>query len=113
MYAVIDNVEKLVASVSEVTETKIALLKLKAADKISTALSGFVSIILAAVFGSMAIIILSIGFAFLIGDQLNNLSYGFFLIGIFYALIGLLVYINRKKWVQIPISNLLINKILQ
>ena len=39
MYSVINNVEKLVSSVSDIAETKIALMKLKAAGKVSTSLS--------------------------------------------------------------------------
>jgi hypothetical protein len=112
MYSVINNVEKLVASVNDMAETKIALLKLKAAGKVSASLSSLVSIIMVAVFGSVALTIISFGFAYLIGSKLNNLSYGFFIIGGLYALTGLLVFINRKKWVQIPFSNLFIDKLM-
>jgi ABC-type uncharacterized transport system permease subunit len=113
MYSVINNVEKLVASLNDVAETKIALLKLKAAGKVSASLSSIVSIVIAAVFGGVALTILSFGFAYLIGSKLSNLSYGFFIIGGLYALTGLLVFINRKKWLQIPLSNLFIDKLIQ
>ena len=42
MYSTIDKIEKLVASVSDVAETKAELLKLRAAGKISTSLSSLV-----------------------------------------------------------------------
>jgi hypothetical protein len=113
MYSVINNVEKLVASVNDVAETKIAILKLKAAGKVSASLSSLVNIIMVALFGSVALTIVSFGFAYLIGSKLNNLSYGFFIIGGLYALAGLLFFINRKKWVQIPFSNLFIDKLMQ
>ena len=113
MYSVINNVEKLVASISDIAETKIALIKLKAAGKISTSLSTLVFFIIIAVFGSLALTIISFGFAYFIGSKLNNISYGFFIIGGFYVLIGLLVFINRKKWIQKPVSDLLIDKLIQ
>lgn len=113
MYSVINNVEKLVASVSDIAETKIALIKLKAAGKISTSLSTLIFFIIIAVFGSVALTIISFGFAYFIGSKLNNISYGFFIIGGFYVLIGLLVFINRKKWVEKPVSDLLIDKLIQ
>ena len=113
MYSVINNVEKLVASVSDIAETKIALIKLKAAGKISTSLSTLVFFMIIAVFGSLALTIISFGFAYFIGSKLNNISYGFFIIGGFYVLIGLLVFINRKKWIQKPVSDLLIDKLIQ
>ena len=65
------------------------------------------------VFGGVALSIVSFGFAYLIGSKLDNLSYGFFIIGGFYALVGLLVFINREKWIQVPVSNLFIDKIIK
>ncbi len=113
MYSTIDKIEKLVASVSDVAETKAELLKLRAAGKISTSLSSLVAIIMTVVFGGVALSIVSFGFAYLIGSKLDNLSYGFFIIGGFYALVGLLVFINREKWIQVPVSNLFIDKIIK
>ena len=113
MYSVINNVEKLVSSVSDMAETKIALMKLKAAGKVSTSLSTLVFFLIIALFGSLALTIISFGFAYFIGSKLNNISYGFFIIGGFYVLIGLLVFINRKKWIQKPVSDLLIDKLIQ
>ena len=113
MYSTIDNIEKLVASVSDVAETKIELIKLRAAGKISASLSSLVTLIMVLVFSGAALTIVSFGFAYFIGSKLNNLSYGFFIVGGFYALAGLLVYFNRKKWLQEPLSNLFINKLIR
>jgi Putative Actinobacterial Holin-X, holin superfamily III len=113
MYSTIDKIERLVASVSDVAETKATLLKLRAAGKISTSLSSLVAIIVAVVFGGVALTIVSFGFAWFIGSKLNDLSYGFFIIGGLYVLAGLLVFVNRKKWVQVPLNNLFIDKIIK
>jgi Putative Actinobacterial Holin-X, holin superfamily III len=113
MYSTIDNIEKLVASAAEVTETKIELIKLRAAGKISASLSSLVALIMVLVFSGAALTIVSFGFAYFIGSKLNNLSYGFFIVGGFYALVGLLFFYNRKKWVQEPLSNLFIDKIIK
>ena len=108
-----NKIETLFASVNDIAETKIEILKLKAAGKISASLSSLVTIITVVVFGGVALTIVSFGFAYLIGSKLNNVSYGFFIIGGFYALVGLLIFLNRKKWVQIPLSNLFIDKIIK
>jgi hypothetical protein len=113
MYSTIDNIEKLVASVSDVAETKIELIKLRAAGKISASLSSLVTMMMVLVFSGAALTIVSFGFAYFIGSKLNNLSYGFFIVGGFYALAGLLVFLNRKKWLQEPLSNLFINKLIK
>ena len=100
MYSTVDNIEKLVASVADVAETKMELLKLRAAGKISASLSSLLAVIMVMVFSGVALTIVSFGFAYFIGSKLNNLSYGFFIVGGFYALAGLLFYFNRKKWIQ-------------
>lgn len=113
MHTTIDNIEQLVSDVSDMAETKVELLKLKAAGKISASLSSLVAIMMVMVFGGAAITILSFGFAYWIGTGLDNVWAGFFIVGGFYALVGLLVYVNRKNWVQRPLSNLFIDKIIK
>ena len=94
-------------------ETKVELLKLKAAGKISASLSSLVAIMMVLVFGGAALTILSFGFAYWISSGLDNVWAGFFIVGGFYALVGLLVYVNRQNWVQRPLSNLFIDKIIK
>jgi hypothetical protein len=113
MNETIDNIEKLVASVSDIAETKIELAKLRAAGKISVSLSSVVSIMLIAVLVGATLTIISFGVSYFIGNKLNNLSYGFFIVGGFYALVSLIVYLNRKNWLQDTLSNLFIDKIIQ
>lgn len=108
-----NKIETLFDSVNDIAETKIEIFKLKAAGKISASLSSLVTLITVVVFGGVALTIVSFGFAYLIGSKLNNVSYGFFIIGGFHALAGLLIFLNRKKWVQIPLSNLFIDKIIK
>ncbi|MFT3682454.1 MAG: phage holin family protein [Ferruginibacter sp.] len=113
MQTAIENIEKLVASAGEVAETKLELLKLRAAGKVSASLSGLVALMMIMIFSGAALTIISFGFAYLIGNALGDLSYGFFIVGGFYALVGLLVFFNRKKWVQDPLSNFFIDKIIK
>ncbi|MBL0357626.1 MAG: phage holin family protein [Chitinophagaceae bacterium] len=113
MYSTVDSIEKLVAVAGDLAETKIELLKLKAAGKVSASLSSLVAVIMILVFSGAALTVISFGFAYLIGSKLDNLSYGFFIIGGVYALAGLLIYVNRKKWVQAPLSNMFIDKIVR
>lgn len=112
MQTTIGNIEKLIDNVSEAAEVKIELLKLKAAGKISGTLSGLVAMIMVMVFAGVALTILSFGLAYWISSLLDNVYAGFFIVGAFYALVGLLVYVNRQNWVQRPLSNLFIDKII-
>lgn len=112
MATVIEHAEKLIATAGELAETKIELAKLKATDKISGSLSGVIAIIMVIVFGAGALTILSFGLSYFIGEALHNISYGFFIVGAVYALVGWLIYANRKKWIQQPLKDFFVNKIL-
>lgn len=111
MYSVIENAEKLISAAGELAETKIELARLKATEKVSESLASTVSIIMVFVFGGCALTIISFGLAFIIGEALDNISYGFFIIGAVYALTGWIVYINRQKWIRQPLQDLFIRKL--
>ncbi len=113
MQSTIDHIETLVSKAGEVAETKVELWKLRAAGKISETVSSLISVIAITTLTVAAITILSIGIAFWIGSELGKNSYGFFIVGGFYALAGLLVYLFRSKWIKKPLSNLIIDKIIK
>lgn len=113
MNSVSDNIEQIGATVTSLAETKIELFKLKSAEKVSASASALAIVFIVAIFGSIALMILSFGLAFFIGSKLGDVSYGFFIMGAVFALVGVLFYANRKAWVQGPLTNLLIDKIIK
>lgn len=113
MNSVIDNIEQIAAAASSVAETKFELLKLRTAGKVSASLSSVIVIVMMAIFGSVAFMILSFGLAYFIGSKLGEVSYGFFIVGGVFALAGFLIYANRKAWVQEPLTNILIDKLVK
>ncbi len=110
MNSVIENLEQIAAAATSVAETKFELLKLKTADKISASISGLAIIVVTALIGVIAVLILSFGLAYFIGNKLGDVSYGFFIMGGIFVLAGLLVYANRQAWIHRPITNILIDK---
>lgn len=113
MQSTIDHLENLIAKAGDVTETKIELFKLKIAGKISETVSSLISLMAIVVFTVGAITIVSMGVAYWIGQQMGKISYGFFIVGGFYAVVGLLMYRFRKTWIKRPISNLIIDKLVK
>ena len=112
MQTTIKHLEDLVVKAGDVAETKMELFKFRAAGKISVTVSSVISVIAIVTLISVALTIVSIGIAFWIGAEMGKISYGFFVVGSFYAVMGLLVYLFRKKWIQTPLSNLIIEKII-
>jgi len=111
MNSIVENIEQIAAAAASVAETKLELFKLRLASKVSASLSIIAIIFIITLFGSIALIILSFGFAYFIGSKLGSVSYGFFIIGGVFALAGFVFYSKRKAWVQGPIMNLLIDKL--
>jgi hypothetical protein len=111
MATVIENGEKLLATAQELAETKFEIVKLKFIGKVSGAVSSIIAMIMVIVFATGALIVVSFGLSYLIGASLGNISYGFFIVGAVYALAGLLIYVNRSKWIERPLKDLFIDKI--
>ena len=113
MQSTIRHIEDFVSKAGDLAETKVELWKLRATEKISETVSSLISVMAIAILVCVAIIIVSLGIAFWIGSEMGRVSYGFFIVGGFYAVAGLLVYLFRKKWIKNPVSNLVINKITE
>jgi Putative Actinobacterial Holin-X, holin superfamily III len=113
MQSTIKHLEAIVTKAGEVAETKVELWKMKATGKISEMVSSIISKFAIVLLALVALTILSFGLAYWIGAQLGNVYYGFFIMGGFYVLAGLFVFIFRKSWIQEPISDLIIHKIIK
>lgn len=112
MESTVEQIESVISKATSFAETKAELWKLKAAGKVSETVSSLISKIAIVILAGLALIILSLGVAYWIGTRLNNLYYGFFIVGGFYALAGLFVYAFRKTLIKKPLSNLIIEKIV-
>ncbi|MEP7108512.1 MAG: phage holin family protein [Ferruginibacter sp.] len=93
-------------------ETRMDLLKLQVINKSSDATSSIVSGLTILFILKVAIFILSIGLAIWVGELLGKLYLGFFAVGGFYILVGVIIYIFRNSWLKEPLNNLLIKKML-
>lgn len=106
------SVESLLESFRNYSETRIDLLKLKAIDKSSSMISSVASIICVLLIAFIFIVLLNIGIALLLGSLLGKVYYGFFIVAAFYAIIGIILYSSRDKWVKTPIINSLVKSLM-
>ena len=106
------SLDSLMSGAETYVDMRMEMLKLKFADKAGDALSEIATA--AGIFTLLAfsILIISIGFALLLGDLLGKSSYGFFVTGGIYAIAGFLYYINRRKWLKTPLDNFFIRTLL-
>ncbi len=108
-----DSIKTLIDKSKDYLETKFELARLKTIDKSADVLSAVVVMVSMIFIGSLVIILVSIGLSLLIGSLLGAYHYGFFIMGAFYAIILLVMYVQRNKWIKTPIANGLINKMLK
>lgn len=105
-----NKVESLLQNANEHLETKLKLLKWKVALKSSEIISGNASRLVLLAFLSLFVFVLSIAIGFYLGDLLGKVYYGFFVLAGFYGLCILIVYLFKDKWIKIPVSNGIIQK---
>jgi len=91
-------------------ETRLDLVKLKTTQTTSDVVASFVSIGIILLFLIFFLAFVNIGLALVIGNALGKTYYGFFIMGGFYGLVGLLFHLFRENWVKNPISNTIIKK---
>lgn len=93
-------------------ETRMDLLKMKSVDKSSAALSSFVSGLALFFILSVSVIITSIGVALWLGELTGKTYFGFYIVGGFYFIIGIILYLFRKQIVEGPVADSFINKVI-
>ena len=108
-----ESIKTLIDKSKDYLETKIELTKLKTIDKSADVLSTVVVMVSMIFFLSLFVLFVSIALALMIGKMLGDVYYGFFIMGGFYAIILLMIYLKREKWIKTPIANGLINKMLK
>jgi|SRR5688500_10979912 len=105
-------IEDLFEKVEEYVKTNVQLAKLKATDKLADIIASLVSQVLTVILGFFFFLMLNIGIAFWLGSLLGQTHYGFMIVAGFYALLVALLFVFRKTIIKTPISNSIINKIL-
>ena len=109
----VDSVKTLIKMSGDYLDTKIELTKLKSIDTSSEILSTLVYLLVKVLAIFLLLGFISIGLAVLIGNVLGEYYYGFLIVGGIYAIVFLVIYIQRKKWIKRPVANGLIIKMLK
>ena len=106
-------IEMLFEKVESYTKTTVELYRLKAIDKVTDVFATIASSLIIAVIIALFFILLSIGLALYLGELLGKSYYGFFALGGLYALIAIVMTMNRRAWIEIKLNDFLINQIFK
>lgn len=106
-------VEKIIELTGDLIETYRKLITINIVDRTSTGLSFGIIGTVVLVFGLIALFFTGIGLAWWIGEAMNNMKAGFFIIGGIYALIILVVLLMARRMIMPGVRNLIIRKLYE
>jgi len=106
-----NKLEKMFTDIKDYAETRFDIVVLNAQDKATHVISSMASAVILGTLGFFILLFLSVGAAWSLGEYLHSPSIGFFSIAGFYLLVALILYLNREKWIKMPIINSIIKKI--
>jgi hypothetical protein len=107
------HIELLYDKAKKYTETSIELYKLNAIDITSDVVSSLVSRMALVLAFSLFTLFINIGISLLIGNMLGAYYLGFLIVSGFYLIITMLIYFFSEKFIETPITNLVIAKLLK
>lgn len=106
----VTSIESLFEKAQDYSTTSLGLLKLNAISKTSDVASTLITQLIIFMVVGLSVMIISIGVALWISEQLGHGSFGFFIVGAFYLLCGILLFLLRQHWLKSPIHNAIIEK---
>lgn len=106
-------VEELFEKVTDYSKTSFELFKLTAIEKSADIGSSLLCKLITLTTVVLSFIILSIALALYLGELCGKSSYGFFIVGLFYAFVALLLYVFRLQWLKQPLNNAIIKHLLK
>ncbi|EIA07203.1 hypothetical protein [Flavobacterium frigoris] len=106
-------IETLFEKAEDYTRTTVELAKLNAIDKSADVLSSLFSRITVLIVVAMFVLLFNIGLSIWIGELLGKTYYGYFATASFYLLLAFLINGFKSQWLKIPVSNLIISKLLK
>lgn len=107
------NIEMLYQKAKEYTETSIELLRLNAIDKTADVVSSLFARLALVMLVAMFTLFINIALSIFIGKLLNEMYLGFLIVSGVYLILAVVVFYFNDKLLKIPITNLVIAKLLK
>ncbi len=107
------NIELLYEKAKTYTETSLELFRLNAIDKTADVSSSLMARIAIVMVVAMFTLFINIGISLFIGKMVGEYYLGFMIVSLFYLIIALILYFFSNQLIKIPITNLVIDKLLK
>jgi hypothetical protein len=104
------TIEKLIEKAEIYSKTTLELCKYRAVNKSADIFSNLAVKVAMALVIVMFLLLVNVGLALWVGQELGEVYYGFFVVAFGYLCLGFLLYIFRYELVRNPVSNFIIKK---
>ena len=105
------KIEEVADNLKKYVKTNLELLKLEGAERAAIIGSGLMSYVILGFMGIFCVLFISIAAGFYISDTFGNNYAGFAIVAGFYLLLSIIFILGRKKMLERPFSNAIINVI--
>lgn len=106
-------IETLLERTAEYGKASFELVKLKALDKTSDAVSSLIPHAVVLVLAAVFMLFLNLGLAFWLGEILGRNFYGFFVVAAFYGIAGIVLHFFMHERIKNLIGNYFIKRMLK
>ena len=106
-------IESLLERVTDYGKTTYELVKLKALDKTTDAVSSFIPHSFVLVLIAIFMLFANLGLALYLGEIFGKIFYGFLVVAAFYGIMGMIIHFFMHKWINKPVSNYIIKQLLK
>jgi len=113
METIATNIELLYEKAKNYADINIELAKLNAIDKTADIVSSLLARLLVIMVVAIFVLFLSITLSFYLGDILGKSYFGFLVVSGFYLLLALILHYNRDTIIKVPLTNVVIAKLLK
>lgn len=112
MKSILQQVGDLFSSTVDLAGARWKLYKIRMAQQVAGKMSSFAVAFCMIFFMLTALLLVSVGAAYWIGDSTGSTRNGFFIVGGFYVFMGILIYIFRVSWIKKPMETRIIKKLV-
>ncbi len=113
METISNNLQNIYNKIENYTNTTIDLVKLHMVDKSADVLSSLVANLIMILVFALFTFFINFGLASYLGSLLNSTYLGFFIVSIFYLLIGIVLYFYKNKFIKAPLSDTIVENLLK
>jgi len=113
MEKISSTIKSLGIHLQEYLEVSVSLLKLRAAEKTSDLIADIAGVVVVSLFFIFFLLFVSFGCANLLSGVFGNNYSGFLIIGGFYLVLGLILWVGRKRIIRNPILNAIVRRLFE